>query len=1008
MINMDLPYQVEYAKSGRASCKYCKLSISQGSLRLAALVQSAFHDGKQPMWFHEDCFFKKQRPSTIGDIENFENIRFEHQEKIKKSLEKSLTLSVSSISQKSKKRNSTDITGLKDFGIEYSKSSRATCRGCEQKIIKDQVRVRKTVFDTEIGMKYGGQPLWHHVECFAQLRSELCWFQKGDLLPGFKSLKNDDQSEVLKLLPAIDDDSIGICKKAKIELDGNEENLKLLKKQSAALFKIRDQIRYEIHRKDINILLEYNNQEPVSGDSEKLLNQLADMLVFGALSACPQCKGNQRLFTKSGYLCNGQLTEWAKCSYLEKEPERTSCKIPNDMKEKYNFLSKIKNGTEHRIIEFHPPSMSVVSKNVTVKLEEKLREPKVNREKPALYNLKFAYIGPKCNEKDIKMQVNKLGGEVSSYITEQTAAVFSTFDEVERMGKRMKKAKELGIHVVPMDYIEFVKKMPLNAINYINSTSLCNWGTNLDSRIIQDDVSKNKSKSIYTKSFEKPITLKIKDGLAVDPESGLQDVAHVYLDRKDKYSIVLGLTDIQRNKNSYYKLQLLESDLKNKYWIFRSWGRIGTSIGDHKLESFTNLTDAKESFINIYRDKTGNNFQNRDNFIKKMMQTTTSMILIAMKVPGRMFPIEIEYEDDKLIDDPGKFQIQSKLDPSVQRLMTLLFDIDAMKKTMKLFDLDMEKMPLGKLSKKQIQSAYKVLTEIYDLIQREGNKASFIDATNRFYTLIPHNFGVQTPPILDTFEEVEKHRQMLDSLMEIECAYNMLKAENKEDKVNPLDQHYDQLKAKLEPIDRSTEEFDILEKYVRNTHGETHKMYELEIVDIFKVARQGESRRYKPFKKLENRKLLWHGSRITNFAGILSHGLKIAPPEAPVTGYMFGKGIYFADMVSKSANYCCTTSQDCTGLMILSEVALGDMLECTSAKYITKLPPNKHSTLGRGRTMPNPSESYKREDGVEIPFGKPVTDEDLKTSLLYNEYIVYDVAQVNIQYLFRMNFKYNI
>jgi Poly(ADP-ribose) polymerase catalytic domain len=50
--------------------------------------------------------------------------------------------------------------------------------------------------------------------------------------------------------------------------------------------------------------------------------------------------------------------------------------------------------------------------------------------------------------------------------------------------------------------------------------------------------------------------------------------------------------------------------------------------------------------------------------------------------------------------------------------------------------------------------------------------------------------------------------------------------------------------------------------------------------------------------------LLWHGSRSSNFAGILSQGLRIAPPEAPVTGYMFGKGIYFADMVSKSANYC--------------------------------------------------------------------------------------------------------
>lgn len=51
---------------------------------------------------------------------------------------------------------------------------------------------------------------------------------------------------------------------------------------------------------------------------------------------------------------------------------------------------------------------------------------------------------------------------------------------------------------------------------------------------------------------------------------------------------------------------------------------------------------------------------------------------------------------------------------------------------------------------------------------------------------------------------------------------------------------------------------------------------------IFRIEREGESQRYKPFKQLHNRQLLWHGSRTTNFAGILSQGLRIAPPEAPV------------------------------------------------------------------------------------------------------------------------------
>ena len=51
-----------------------------------------------------------------------------------------------------------------------------------------------------------------------------------------------------------------------------------------------------------------------------------------------------------------------------------------------------------------------------------------------------------------------------------------------------------------------------------------------------------------------------------------------------------------------------------------------------------------------------------------------------------------------------------------------------------------------------------------------------------------------------------------------------------------------------------------------------------------------------------------------------STGLRIAPPEAPVTGYMFGKGVYFADMFSKSANYCFASNAASAGVLLLCEV----------------------------------------------------------------------------------------
>lgn len=35
----DLPYKVEYARTGRAGCKACKMNIGQDSLRIARMVQ---------------------------------------------------------------------------------------------------------------------------------------------------------------------------------------------------------------------------------------------------------------------------------------------------------------------------------------------------------------------------------------------------------------------------------------------------------------------------------------------------------------------------------------------------------------------------------------------------------------------------------------------------------------------------------------------------------------------------------------------------------------------------------------------------------------------------------------------------------------------------------------------------------------------------------------------------------------------------------------------------------
>ena len=229
-------------------------------------------------------------------------------------------------------------------------------------------------------------------------------------------------------------------------------------------------------------------------------------------------------------------------------------------------------------------------------------------------------------------------------------------------------------------------------------------------------------------------------------------------------------------------------------------------------------------------------------------------------------------QDSEEIKKLSVDQSKSKLDKPIKDLISMIFDIDAMKKSLLEFEIDLTKMPLGKLSKKQIEQAYTILTEVLEMIKNEnGTETKFLDASNRFFTLIPHDFGMKTPPILNDPDIVKSKIEMLDNLLEIEVAYNLLKTGNENDNVkDPIDSHYEKLKTKIEVVDKASEEFKTLEKYVTNTHATTHNLYTLEIEDIFKVERKGEEKKFKPFKQLPNRKLLWHGSRTTNYAGILS------------------------------------------------------------------------------------------------------------------------------------------
>ncbi|MEQ2224180.1 Poly [ADP-ribose] polymerase 1 [Ilyodon furcidens] len=194
-------YKVEYAKSGRASCKKCKESIAKDSLRMATMVQSPMFDGKVPHWHHFSCFWLRAAPQSPADIAGFSDLRWEDQEKVKKAIESGGAVGVGRGDQKSAAKGEKT---LNDFAVEYAKSNRSTCKGCEQKIEKDQIRVSKKTVDPE-KPQLGLIDRWYHTACFVSRREELVFRHEYSAaqLKGFNALRAEDKEELKKRLPAV-------------------------------------------------------------------------------------------------------------------------------------------------------------------------------------------------------------------------------------------------------------------------------------------------------------------------------------------------------------------------------------------------------------------------------------------------------------------------------------------------------------------------------------------------------------------------------------------------------------------------------------------------------------------------------------------------------------------------------------------------------------------------------------------------------------------------------------
>jgi len=301
-----------------------------------------------------------------------------------------------------------------------------------------------------------------------------------------------------------------------------------------------------------------------------------------------------------------------------------------------------------------------------------------------------------------------------------------------------------------------------------------------------------------------------------------------------------------------------------------------------------------------------------------------------------------------------------------------------------------------------VLAGYAALREVEaELARTPPRRHVLADASNRFYTSVPHDFGADAPQLLDSPALLASKLELLSTLTDVEIAQRLSKAAGADTTVDALYRALDLTALRhLPPGDPGRQEVEALIARTKR-HGvdeaapwgryeddaPVQPTCDYEIEHVWEVQKDTGAQ----LDPTQTR-LLFHGSRLSNYVGILSQGLRIAPPAAPVTGYMYGKGVYFADAAAKSAEYCRTSAELPTGLLLVCAVDMGEeQLRLTAGEYVT---PERLLAAGADATHAlsdfGPTGERQRDDTV----------------LRHAEHIIYSTDRAAFRYLVQLKFRH--
>lgn len=421
--------------------------------------------------------------------------------------------------------------------------------------------------------------------------------------------------------------------------------------------------------------------------------------------------------------------------------------------------------------------------------------------------------------------------------------------------------------------------------------------------------------------------------------------------------------DLQSNHNKYYVLELHRAEEQGKpyFRLFSHYGRTddlvksaASGMRDHRF--YNTLVDAENGFVSIIQEKTMTKGYRKVSLVFSKIGSPQLQALMAQSNAEKEVKAHAFHAGGTIIPE-------TSLHPEVQDLVKFLYHEATTALSSSLGPANITangiETPLGVIGMSQIEAGEATLLKLFELFKLGDHSApetqsKVMNLSNEFYTTIPHSVGGRdrsqiSKALIDNMRAFEEKQELLQLMKDMLTVSQQTKASGVN--LSDLDMKYFALGSRITFLEPGSDQYNHIQQYV--TEGQVgDDRNQVSIKSIYAIQRPLEWEAFSKCPVQHNRRLLYHGSRCSNFVGLLSRGVLMPKMVVAMGGKrrdagLLGHGIYFGDSVTTSAQYTNLGSMRSSRLMLLNNVALGTVKDYTKVMFgLTEAPEGFHSVHG--------------------------------------------------------------